>query len=64
MSDKVRHKGRSVKVGAVVYKSIAHAADANKVPYMTMYLRIRRGWSAAQSANRKVRPYVKQGAVV
>lgn len=50
---------KTIKVGAVTYKSLAHAAKANNVPYMTMYMRLREGWTPAQAVVRKVRPYRK-----
>lgn len=64
MEAKVRNNGRRIKVGAVTYKSMTVAAEKTGIPYMTLYMRVRRGWTAGQAANRKVRSYVKQGDVV
>lgn len=64
MIDKVRNKGRRIKVGAVTYKSLTVAAEKTGVPYMTLYMRVRRGWTAGQAANRKVRTYTKHADIV
>ena len=64
METKVRNKGRRIKVGAVTYKSMTVAAEKTGIPYMTLYMRVRRGWTAGQAANRKVRSYTKYEDVV
>lgn len=42
-----------------VYKSIRLAAEANNIPYMTLYMRLRMGMSVTQAAKKPVRKYVK-----
>ena len=59
-----RRNGAPVKVGAVTYKSIAAAARANGVSYMTMYMRLRvLEWTPGTAANRPVRKYTKREAL-
>lgn len=51
--------GKSIKVGAVTYKSIATAARAASkrtgISYITIYMRMRNGWTAADAVNVPVR---------
>lgn len=43
------------------FTSIQEAADFFGVPYMTMYMRLRNGWTPVKAAKAKVRGYRKDG---
>lgn len=45
------------------FKSIRLAAEAANIPYITFYLRLRMGMSAAEAAKKPVRVYNKKETV-
>lgn len=64
------NKGREVKVGAVVYRSFEKYFESAKrmaekqgrpaPSYMTLYMRVRKGTSAASAMAKPVRKYNKR----
>lgn len=63
------NKGKVLKVakringkfaGSENYDSYAAAAKANGIPYMTFYMRLRKGWTPVKACSTPVRPYVKK----
>lgn len=46
------------------FKSIRLAADQSKIPYMTLYMRLRAGMTLAQAVKQPVRKYQKKEEMV
>lgn len=51
---------KTIQKGAVKFNSIAQMAEKAGVSYMTMYLRLRNGWTPSEAYHTKVRKYVKK----